>query len=313
MITKTWLVMVLVVAAGCARASADVVYEVTSPYHNIRVVDLDGMRTLCFDDATETRMSLQNPLAGHFEYTEYFHMPWLWNTNISRVLMIGLGGGSTQRAFEYYYPNVNLETVEIDPVVVQTARDYFKFKESDRQKVHVSDGRMFLRRSTSRYDLIILDAYVQGRYGAGIPQHLATREFFELVRDHLSTNGIVADNVIGSLDSWHAEIVGAIYKTLKLVFPQVYIFKARSSLNVVLVATRATVKADIGALRRRAFLMVDNGQIKMPGFQQRLDVFQYSAPASASGSPVLTDDYAPVEGLVGTGGPGARPPGRPQP
>jgi hypothetical protein len=62
---------------ACPAAVGDVVYEVTSPYHNIRVVDHDGMRTLCFDDATETRMSIQDPLKGHFEYTEYFHMPWL--------------------------------------------------------------------------------------------------------------------------------------------------------------------------------------------------------------------------------------------
>jgi len=27
---------------------------------------------LCFDDARETRMSLQDPMKGHFEYTEYF-------------------------------------------------------------------------------------------------------------------------------------------------------------------------------------------------------------------------------------------------
>jgi spermidine synthase len=308
--SRTILLGLALLAALSARA--EVAYEVTSPYHHIRVLDQDGMRTLCFDDATETRMSLTDPLSGHFEYTEYFHMPWLWNTNISRVLMIGLGGGSVQRSFEYYYPNTRIDTVEIDPSVVQIARDYFRVKESERQQVHVSDGRQFLRRSTGKYDLILLDAYVQGRYGAGIPQHLATREFFTSVRDHLTTNGIVADNVIGSLDNWHAEIVGAIYRTLKTVFPQVYIFPARSSLNVVLVATRAAGLADLNGLRQRALLMVDSGQIKLPGFRQRLEVLQPKPPRSVTGSPLLTDDYAPVEGLVGGGGPGARPPGAEQ-
>src|SRR5204862_5260858 len=119
-------------------------------------------------------------------YTEYFHQAWLWNTQITGVVMIGLGGGSTQRAFEFYYPNVVIETAEIDPVVVQVAREFFHFKESDRQKVQVSDGRVFLRRSTAKRDLIILDAYVQGRYGSSIPQHLATKEFFELDRDRVT-------------------------------------------------------------------------------------------------------------------------------
>ena len=73
-------------------ARADLVFEVTSPYHHIRVVDENGLRVLYFDDAPESRMSMQDPLRGHFEYTEYFHMAWLWNTQLTNVLMVGLGG-----------------------------------------------------------------------------------------------------------------------------------------------------------------------------------------------------------------------------
>jgi len=56
------------------------------------VVDQAGFRTLCFDDATESQISIQSPLKGHFEYTEYFHMGWLWNARLTNVLMVGLGG-----------------------------------------------------------------------------------------------------------------------------------------------------------------------------------------------------------------------------
>ena len=90
---KAFLVVLILAAPGLPSSAADV-FEVTSPYHHIRVTDQDGMRTLCFDDATETRISLKDPLEGHFEYTEYFHLPWLWNTQITNVLMIGLGGGT---------------------------------------------------------------------------------------------------------------------------------------------------------------------------------------------------------------------------
>jgi spermidine synthase len=279
--------------------SAGTVHEVTSPYHHIRVVDGDNFRTLCFDDATETRMSLQDPLKGHFEYTEYFHMPWLWNAKMTNVLMIGLGGGSAQRSFEHYYPQLKIETVEIDPAVIQVAKDYFHLKESENQKVNASDGRVFLRRSTAKYDVVLLDAYLGGRYGSGIPQHLATKEFFELVRDHLNTNGVVAYNVIGSLRDWHAEIVGAMYRTLKTVFPQVYFFPAKSSRNVVLVATRAAVPVSLDTLRQRAAFLIQTSQVKLPTFRERIEVFQAFAPPNAARSPILTDDYAPVEGLVG--------------
>lgn len=278
------------------------VFETTSPYHHIRVLEENGLRVLYFDDSPQTSMSLADPLLGHFEYTEYFHMPWLWNTNISSLLMIGLGGASTQRLFAHYYPRVRVETVEIDPSVVRVAEGLFGYRETESQKIHVEDGRMFLRRSTERYDVLLMDAYVQGRYGPSIPQHLATREFFQLARDHLTTNGVVAYNIIGTLSSWHAEIVGSIYRTLKSVFPQVYIFPAQTSQNIVMVATKASVQADLNTLRPRALSLVRSKRVALPGFTSRLERMQLQGPPSAVRSPILTDDYAPVEGLAAAAG-----------
>jgi spermidine synthase len=283
-----------------ATLQARVIYEITSTYHHIRVVDQAGIRTLFFDNAPQTQLALQDPLKGHFEYTEFFHLAWLWNPHLTNVLMIGLGGGSAQRAFAHYYPDLTLQTVEIDPAVLQVARDYFEFKETPRQQVAVSDGRVFLRRSQARYDLIVLDAYVEGRYGSSIPQHLATKEFFELVRDHLSTNGVMAYNVIGSPRNFRADLIGAIHRTISTAFPQVYVFQAVSSQNVVLIATRARGRFDLEALRRQAGLLVQVRRVTMPTFRQRLESLQTTPLPSAAVSPVLTDDFAPVEGLAGS-------------
>jgi len=302
---KSWLKIVVCLLVMCCAAAhlasgaiARVAYETTSPYHHVRVLDDGKFRTLCFDDALETSMNIQNPLTGHYEYTEYFHMAWLWNTNLQSVLTVGLGGGSTQRSFEHYYPQVMVESVEIDPVVFQVAKDYFNLRESDRQKVHLEDGRMYLRRTQTKYDLVILDAYVQGRYGSCLPQHLATKEFFQIVKDHLTTNGICAYNVIGSNSGWHAEIVGSIYRTLNTVFPQVYLFACRSSQNIVLIATKARGRAEMNGLRQRAELLVQSGRATLPTFRDRLGSLQLNAPSNLLVCPVLTDDYAPVEGLA---------------
>jgi spermidine synthase len=291
----------LLVGAFAAPLGAQLVFETTSPYHHVRVVDRSGLRILFFDDAPETQVSLKDPLKGHFEYTEFFHLAWLWNTQITNVLMIGLGGGSAQASFGHYYPDITIQSVEIDPVVVQVAQNYFRFTPSERQKVETSDGRVFLRRAKAHYDLIILDAYVQGRYGSGIPQHLATREFFEIVRDRLSTNGIVAYNVIGSMSGWRADLVGALYRTLRAVFPQVYCFPAKSSQNIVLLGTKAAGRAELTGLRQRADLLIRSQRIKLPSFRERLEGFQTLPPAKANQSPILTDDFAPVEGLAAGG------------
>jgi len=275
-----------------------VVYETTSAYHHIRVVDHLGLRTLSFDDSCETRMSLANPLSGHFQYTEYFHVPWLWNTNIQAVLMIGLGGGSTQRSYAHYHPDVAVDTVEIDPVVFRVARQYFQFEESPRQKVHIEDGRVFLRRTQSEYDAIMLDAYVQSRYGAALPYHLVTKEFFDLTKNRLTTNGVVVFNCMGTLAGWQADLVGSIYRTMKTVFPKAYLFPATDSLNVVLVATKSSEEMTPAQVRTRASQLVRSGRVRLPAFSLRVQTFRTEPPPNLRDCPLLVDDYAPVDGLL---------------
>ena len=284
------------------KLHGDVVFEAISPYHQVQVIDELGTRILSFNGTRETKMSLANPLQGHFEYTEYFHMPWVWNRDIGRVLMLGLGGGSIQRAYQHYYTNVAVDTVEIDPVVVKVAKEYFKVTETPTLKIHNQDGRMFLNRTTNSYDVILLDAYTKGRYGSSIPPHLTTKEFFTLASSHLNTNGVLAYNVIGDIQDSRPEIVGALYRTLKQVFPQVYAFPAGSSMNVVLVATKSAVPFDYARVQREGTALSQARKVTLPTFAARLKVFRNAPPRSAGVSPVLTDDRAPVETLMSGGG-----------
>ena len=298
--TTFWKCAVLCVGLFCRGGAlrATVVFEASSPYHQVQVVDEQGMRMLSFNGTRETRMSLADPLQGHFEYIEYFHTPWLWNRDIRRVLMLGLGGGSIQRAYQHYYTNVMIETVEIDPVVVKVAKEYFKVRETPTLKIRNQDGRVFLNRTTDRYDLIIMDAYTTSRYGSSIPPHLTTREFFALANAHLTTNGVVAYNVIGQLQGWRTDFVGALYRTMKEIFPQVYSFPAESSMNVVLVATKSPARFDKARILREGTELIRSRKVSLPTFATRLRMFESAPPASAAGSPILTDDRAPVESLL---------------
>src|SRR5436190_13528701 len=273
------------------KAQAAVVFEKFSPYHHVQVLDEGGMRMLSFDGTRETRMSLINPLQGHFEYTEYFHMPWIWNHDIHRVLMIGLGGGSTQRSYQHYYTNVTVDTVELDPVVVDVAKRYFTVKETPQLKVINEDGRVFLNSSTNRYDVILMDAYTTTRYGSSLPPHLTTKEFFQVANTHLTTNGVLAYNVIGQMQGWKADIIGGLYRTLKEVFPQVYSFPASSSMNVVFVATKTSTSYNAARIANEGQALISSRSVLLPTFSDRLRSFVSTPPSAAASSPVLTDDH----------------------
>jgi spermidine synthase len=290
--------LALALCAGTSRAGT--IFERISAYHHILVVDDDAtqIRTLSFNGSWETRMSLTNSLAGHFEYTEYFQMPWLWNHDIKHVLMAGLGGGSTQRAWQHYYTNVLVDTVEIDPVVVDVAHKYFGVTESPILKIHTNDARVFLRRSTYTYDVILMDAYATTRYGSSIPPHLTTKEFFEIASNHLGTNGVLAYNVIGQIYGERKSIIGALYRTMKEVFPQVYLFPANETQNVVMVATKSNKHFDTARVQQEGAALMRSGIVTLPTFPERLTNFWDNIPPMATNSPVLTDDYAPIESLL---------------
>lgn len=290
--------LLILLAPFLSSAQKVVQFDRISAYHHIQVYDENLTRTLSFNGSWETMMSLTNPLAGHFEYTEYFQMPWLWNHDIKRVLMVGLGGGSTPRAYQHYYTNVMVDVVEIDPVVVDVAKKYFHVEETNHLKIHINDGRVFLRQSTNVYDLILMDAYSTTRYGSSLPRQLTTKEFFTLASQHLSTNGVFAYNVIGQLQGFRATLIGAMYRTMSEVFPHVYMFPAVESQNIVFVATKSAEPFNYTRAAAEAYKLINSGTVTLPTFSLRVKSFMDQSPPTAGTSPLLTDDYAPIESLL---------------
>jgi spermidine synthase len=283
---------------GRSQPNRQVVFEQTSKYHFIQVYDEDGLRTLAFNGSSESRMSLTDPLTGHFEYTEYFAMPLLWNPVLQHVLMAGLGGGSAPRAFAHYFTNTVIDAVEIDPVVIDVAKNYFHLTESLNLRLHIDDARQFLRRSTNIYDAILMDAYATTRYGSSLPPHLTTKEFFLIADSHLTANGVLAYNVIGQISGPGDKLVGALFRTMKEVFPQVYLFPARETPNVVFIATKSREHFTWAQAQDQALARLHSGMSLPPAFSVRAKQLDNDAPTNAAQSIILTDNFAPIENLM---------------
>ena len=296
----TGRIVITVALLFAAVAEGAVRHRSQSAHNQITVEDKGGYRMLRFNGSMETRLLIANPLLGHFEYTDYFQMPLLWNPKPKRVLVMGLGGGSTQRAFQHYFPTVHVDTVELDPTVAKVAKEWFGVKENKTHKIHISDGRGYLRRNKERkYDAIMMDAYSSNTYGSFIPYHLATKEFFQLAAEDLTVNGVLAYNVIGTYNEWRADIVGSMYRTMKTVFPHVYHFPAADSRNIVLLGVKAKTGGLTSATLRARVDLLRRAQPKLPAhFGPRLGRIQANAPLSAAKSPVLTDDHAPISKLL---------------
>ena len=281
-------------------AGAVVVYRRDTLYHRITVEDFRGLRSLKFDAAVQSTMSLRDPFEGALEYSDYFHMPFVFNPNIRRALFIGLGGGSGPKRFLYDYPEMEVDVVELDPIVVQVAEEFFGVVEDPRLKIVVEDGRVFLNWTNRRYDLIAVDAYHSNAYGPYIPFHLVTREFFERARDRLNVGGILVYNVVGTVRGPDSTAVRSIYKTMSAVFPSVCMFPVETSINVVILATKSKVNYTPQQIHERGNTLLLERRVRLPAFMRRLTRI-IVWPPPMSDVPVLTDDFAPMESLQAAG------------
>ena len=115
-------------------------------------------------------------------------------TDCRSVLVVGLGAGSIPMFLRQFFPNAQIDVVEIDTAVVKVAKQFFMFHEDDRLKVFIEDGRTFADSTKKTYDLIIVDAYASEM----MPEHLATVDAFHTFKSCLTTTGVLVANAWGS-------------------------------------------------------------------------------------------------------------------
>jgi spermidine synthase len=259
-------------------------YVGDSPYHRLTVRDRGVYRELYFNIAKQSRMRVADPSGPGLSYTAAFHIAPLMRPAIRRVLMIGLGGGTSVKQYLRDYPDVTIDAVEVDPLVVTVAKRWFAVPESDRLHIHIADGRTFLKRSSERWDLIIVDAYTTNRYGDTIPAHLTTREFFGEVRGHLAAAGVVHFHCAFQ----RSLVLAAIERTLRSGFASVVRTEGE------LLASDVPLVLDRAALAAKAKTSPVAG---LPALDSAIAGLT-ADPLPPSNAPLLTDDYAPVDTLI---------------
>ncbi len=277
-----------------SASSGSVVYEKDTSYSHLNVVDAGGQRTLFLDGQPQSSMYLDNPIRLVYPYTTYFDLGPLIDPGLKDVLFVGGGGFSGQKYFLATYPQIHVDVTEIDSAVIQTAREYFDVTPDSRLTIFNEDARLYLTETSKTYDLIVLDAYAK----TYVPFHLLTKEFMNLVSSHLSANGVLITNLIGSLVGDTSDLVRAEYRTASTVFPNSAVFttsKIEGSVqNVVLVFAGSTIPPLNGLLKNSSMTLNSNSGPLASDYKDYL----YQGQIGFDDVPLLTDNYAPVESLL---------------
>jgi spermidine synthase len=288
-------VVFAVAALAClaVEPAAAQVESFETPYNHI-TIERNGsiveMRSFWRSrDYRESAVDLSDPTRLVVPYTRGIAASAIFHPKPQHVLMIGLGGGGFNQFFEKAFPNATLETVEIDPQVVTLAQSHLGFKLSERNRVTIADGRMFLRQNKTVYDWIILDAF----RGGFVPPHLKTVEFYRLAQAHLAPDGLFIANV-----HTNSSLFAADMRTMREVFPQLGMFNVAESDNAVLVGANFNSPAFEEMLPQAGKLSFNDTFRRNVDPLKMAAAFQLTAPEpNKKLPPLLTDDFAPTEFL----------------
>ncbi|XP_074579685.1 uncharacterized protein LOC141836162 isoform X1 [Curcuma longa] len=213
-----------------------------------------------------------------------------------RTYIIGLGAGLLPMFLRACLPFLQIEVVELDPIVLDLASQYFSFVEDDQLKVHIADGIHFIRdvdavksfpvngtpthsladeNKTSGTKILIVDAD-SSDLSSGLscpPTDFVEDSFLLSVRDFLSEGGIFIINLV----SRSAAIKQKVILRLKAVFNQLFSLELEEDVNEILFAfpAKMCVNADnlpeaVVKLNNLMKIPLPNGQIESCRFRRLL-------------------------------------------
>ncbi len=287
-----WLASLsLVSVSAYAQNGIREIHQERSLYLNIIVTEDYSRRCLRF---TITRRTGQNQSCQFLDKPDELVFPYakmtlsslLVQDNPKRILIIGLGGGTLPNVYSALFPNAEIIISEIDEAVLRVAEEFFDFKQTDKIKVDIGDGRVYIKRAALRgekFDLVIIDAF-NGEY---IPEHLMTEEFLREVNQLLSENGMTVSNTFSGSRLYDAES-----QTYHNVFGEIINLRMPNTGNRIIIASKQALP-DLETLTSRA----RQWRIRLENFA--MDVRDYPRHMSReldwnTDEKPLTDQYSPA-------------------
>lgn len=189
-------------------------------------------------------------MGGNLEAQRYAslegHLPVLLHPNPHQALVIGFGLGMSMGAVSLHPSMERTRGVELNPTVLETA-PWFRSVNYDvlhrpRTEVVIGDGRNYLLRSHDRFDVMTFEP--PPPVNAGV-SNLYSQEFYRLCRDHLTTQGVVAQWLpLTPLGDDGARMV---IHTFQSVFPFATLWQGSPS-NLVLVGSVSPLTIDANRL-----------------------------------------------------------------
>lgn len=148
------------------------------------------------------------------------------------ALVIGGGGFSFPKWMVSSLPSAQVEVAEIDPKIIEIAREFFFLDELERRthaerdgrlRVSCCDGWARLAEAGERWGLVVNDAF-SGKRPLG---PLGTVTGAQAIREHLTDDGIYLANLISPMEGRGSRVMRETLAAFGREFPYVYLIPER--------------------------------------------------------------------------------------
>lgn len=152
-------------------------------------------------------------------------------TKVNSVLLLGLGGGSVietlRQDFSYYK---NITAVDIDPAIIEIAKNEFQLKEDEYLKIVCADALDYMQLNNAQFDLIIIDLFIDTE----VPQVFLALQFWKDVLKASSTNGAILFNA--SLAKSKSKALNEVIEFLKSHMYHTEVFEKVNATNTLILS-----------------------------------------------------------------------------
>jgi SAM-dependent methyltransferase len=253
-----------------------------------------NVRILLLDNLTHSAVDLQDPTDLEFAYERRFAdatAPAL--ARLGRppdVLHIGGGGFTFPRYIEATHPGARQTILELDPKIYEVAQEDLGYMPHDSIDVRLGDARQSIEALPSdSFDVVVGDAFG----GLAVPWHLTTTEMLDQIDRVLRPGSAYVVNLI---DYPPLRFVRAETATAATVFD-----------HVAVIARQRTIDGEAGG---NLVLYASDTPLDRAGVDASMATWTEGAPTAIvstpgdlatfiGDSPILTDDFAPVDQLLG--------------
>ena len=202
-----------------------VLYSGKTEFQSIEIIESGSFgRCLVLDG------KIQCSEADEFIYHEALvHPPMITHPQPEKVFIAGGGEGATLREVLAHQSVKRVVMVDIDKEVIDICRKFLpslhqgSFDDS-RLELHYADARKHLKQRGDKFDVVILDLPEPMAEGPACLLH--TKEFYELIRHRLTSQGILCLQAGCSVWGNHSYFTALVH-TLKAVFPLVFPYQTQ--------------------------------------------------------------------------------------